>query len=572
MGRALVNIRIRGTTYWFRRRVPSALVSLAGQTELVRSLRTSSAREARRRATILWTETDRAFDAMTKQSLAAEQVAAILRRLREEPLWDSPTGDELTREWRDNDEMPLQNLLKLGPDQIRALPEAERRHLFEHLGQLARQVEMDELVIDRDFARAEAMIAQRQAAAADGRAADAERTAYVAVGMAAAATGGAAGGADRTVAPKPSPTFFEHVEAFLADKQTKDDDGRAYTQQTVQQVRASFRLLVEFVGDKPLRAYTRADAGEFRGQVLQLPFSHGKSRSNPLTGPEAVARNKALPTPQRTVTMKTAKRHFSALSQYWEWLEARGHVDQNIFHGFKFPGTKSNRKRRDDWSPEDMEKVFRHEPWYGPGADRESAYYWLPLIALHSGMRVEEIARLRPREDIQTIDGVPAIMIQPHPDGWNPKTEAGERVVPIHSRLAAFGFLDFVERRRQAGAARLFADLQPGGPDGKYSYTFSREFSRAKIHKMEVGAKTTFHSFRHSVRTLLTDTDAMLRDAWIDAVLGHDADDVRDQEHRRRQSEGIKTYLKRVGIQRLREVVEAIEPPIDLSRFLRPMA
>ena len=146
-------------------------------------------------------------------------------------------------------------------------------------------------------------------------------------------------------------------ESALAEAEARARDWleeRGDAWETVQQVRATFRLLVEFLGDKPLRAYTRADAGEFRSQVLQLPFSHGKSRSNPLTGPEAVARNKALPTPQKTLTMKTAKCHFSTLSQYWEWLETRGHVDDNIFLGFKFPGTKSSRKRRDDWSPEDM--------------------------------------------------------------------------------------------------------------------------------------------------------------------------------------------------------------------------
>ncbi len=563
MTRSLANIRIRGTVYHFRRRVPPALTAIVGQVEIVRSLRTSVAREARQRAAILWTATDRAFDLMSRQSLAAEQVAAILRRLREEPLWESPTATELVTEWRDNDETPLNNFIKLAPDQIRALPESDRRHLIEHYAALARQVEMDELVIDRDFARAEAMHARRQAEGAATRAVVAERVAYAAVGMAVA---GGAVPAPMPLASRSSPMFSENIEAFIADKRVKDDDGQAYTEQTVKQVRATFRLWVELIGEKPVREYTGEDAGKFRTLILQLPFSHGKS-GKPIHALEAIEGNKVLPVPKKTITMKTAKRHFSAMMQYWKWLKPRGHVSEVIFSGFEFRGTKSNKKRRDDWSPEDLERLFLHEPWFGSEADRKSAYYWLPLVALYSGMREEEIARLRPEDDIKEQDGVPCIFIQPHPDGWTPKTEAGERVVPIHSALIGLGFLDFVEGRRKKKAARVFGDLVPGGPDGKYSYTFSREFSRAKIHKLGVGEKTVFHSFRHSVRTILDDAEAVIRDSWIDAVMGHDGSDTESQA--KRQSEGVKTYLKRVGVHRMVQVVEAIIPPVDVPRLLK---
>jgi hypothetical protein len=91
MGLNLSNIRIRGTVYYYRRRVPSGLVPAVGHAEIVRSLATSSAREARRRASILNVEIDRAFDRMSTMSLASEQVATIIRRLKVEPFWEAPT-------------------------------------------------------------------------------------------------------------------------------------------------------------------------------------------------------------------------------------------------------------------------------------------------------------------------------------------------------------------------------------------------------------------------------------------------------------------------------------------------
>jgi integrase len=174
-------------------------------------------------------------------------------------------------------------------------------------------------------------------------------------------------------------------------------------------------------------------------------------------------------------------------------------------------------------------------------------------------MRVEEIARLRAREDIQVKDGIPCFVLQQHPDGWTPKTEAGERVVPVHSCLVELGLLDLVERRREAECYRLFADLNPGGPDKKLSTEFSRKFSKHKA-ALGVGRKTCFHSFRHSVRTMLANTEAELRDIWIDSVMGHAADE---------KSEGERTYTKRISVKFLRRVIDAIQPDVDLNHLRR---
>ena len=57
--------------------------------------------------------------------------------------------------------------------------------------------------------------------------------------------------------------------------------------------------------------------------------------------------------------------------------------------------------------------------------------------------------------------------------------------------------------------------------------------------QLGIGPETTFHSFRHSVRPPLANASADIRDAWIDAVMGHAADEERDDDRRRRTvSEG----------------------------------
>lgn len=162
-------------------------------------------------------------------------------------MWNSPTSDELIDEWRDNDEMPLRNFVELALGQIEHLPEEQQAHLLQYCEVLKRQMRMDDLLIEHDIAKAEAMTERRRAHEATERAVQAERAVHVAVGMAAARS------APENRFVVPSPLFSENVEKFLADKQQPGDDGRAYSQQTVKQTRATFRLLVELMGEKPVR-------------------------------------------------------------------------------------------------------------------------------------------------------------------------------------------------------------------------------------------------------------------------------------------------------------------------------
>ncbi|MGO7637598.1 site-specific integrase [Rhizobium leguminosarum] len=315
------------------------------------------------------------------------------------------------------------------------------------------------------------------------------------------------------------------------------------------QYRQSAELFLGLMGDLPVGRITFETAAEFRELVLQLPFSHGKGGSGSVKKELARARaDKTLP----RVTMKTTKRHFSGMNSLWKWLVFKKHVHATVqpFSGHSFPGTKSKKSARDDWSREDMQRLFTSREYRD--APASSALRWLPLISLYSGMRLEEICRLRPGTDITVKDGMPCFDLATR-EGWDPKSEAGTRTIPIHSWLIRHGLMDFVKQQRARGAEYLFT------PElvlhrGKLSSGFSRDFSKLKFG-LGVGLKTTFHSFRHTFRTVLESTD--LKESHIDAVMGHEGGG----------SEG-RTYTKRVSTAKLREVVEAFAPPLDLS-FLR---
>ena len=176
--------------------------------------------------------------------------------------------------------------------------------------------------------------------------------------------------------------FDTCIDEFIEEKTRKTVDHRSWTAQTQVQARATFRLLQELIGRKAVGEYSRRDAGEFRRLLLQLPSSFGKapgkSAAQAIQAANAAGEAQQIP----RMTMKTAKRHFSACSGMWKWLKSNGDVTENIFIGWEFPGTKSKKKKRLPWMAEHLKVLFECDIWRNYGT--RSAVHWMPLIALHS--------------------------------------------------------------------------------------------------------------------------------------------------------------------------------------------
>jgi len=549
-------LRTRGETYWFRRKVPRALTGILGRREVEVSLRTGLRRVAEARARIAWAWTERAFGVASKgTSIAREQALVLLRRLARDEPWHHGELTEYAEAAMEGDDRHLRSVLDHASPDIAALPAEERNRVLLHLRQW---VEMLDAAARREVDAArrsgdpnEAALAEMRTALAALARTQGERDLHAALA-----------GQGQSGVEKPTVSSFE--EAFLDEKTRSTQEHRGYSGQTAGQTRATLRLWVELMGDPPVASVGGKEAGEFRALLLRLPSSHGKStggrgkvRPPPVHAMTAIERadeRERAGKPVERLSMKTTRRHFSTMQQLWKFLLQRGHVTSNPFAGFSFPGTKAKRSLRDDWAEGDLARLLRSTRLVE--AAREGGRdFWLVAIAMWSGMRLEEICRLRPGLDVRREAGVPVFFVQEQeePAPWSPKTEAGERAVPIHRELLRAGLLDHAAAR--AGQERLVPGLVPQGPDGKLGAGFSRAFSRLKTG-LGVGERTVFHSFRHSVSTILRNEEATIREPWIDAVLGHDGDGGKSQ--------GIAVYLKRIGVANLARTVEAIAYPDEV--------
>ncbi|MFT8326884.1 DUF6538 domain-containing protein [Gluconobacter oxydans] len=330
---------------------------------------------------------------------------------------------------------------------------------------------------------------------------------------------------------RPAILLTEALNRFLNSKPAKSLETQRDTSRTV-------ALFIEAFGDKSIREIDGKVAGDFRDVLFSLPASHGKTKNLSLQDEIERAASQDV----STLSAKTVKNHFMRLSSLWNDLLRRDMVEKNPWGNWDFNLTKKNPRRA--WTPEEMDKLLQTSwPLCNIPVD---TFQGITMVAAYSGMRLGEICNLR-NEDIQTIDGVQCFRICAHPeDNWSPKTEAGERLVPIHSTLLNWGILNF----QKTGEKYLFSDLKDS-QDGNRGADFSRAFSRYKT-MMELPPAITFHGFRHTVSTLLRNQNSDIREIWIDALLGHEAS---------HKSQGATTYLSGIEMQNLKRTVEAIQYP-----------
>ena len=164
------------------------------------------------------------------------------------------------------------------------------------------------------------------------------------------------------------------------------------------------------------------------------------------------------------------------------------------------------RDKRNPFSETQLRRIFEALDVTTRGRDSaRRARFWVPLIALFSGMRLNEICQLDVADMVE-IDGVLCFNVASGLDQEDRlkrvKTAASERLIPVHPELHAIGLSGYVSERVIAGDAKLFPELRLSSV-GYRSTSLSRWFSRFLVTARAVKPKTCFHSFRHNFRDAL---------------------------------------------------------------------
>jgi integrase len=180
--------------------------------------------------------------------------------------------------------------------------------------------------------------------------------------------------------------------------------------------------------------------------------------------------------------------------------------------------------------------------------------FWLPILGLYTGCRLEELAQLYV-EDVKQVEGFLCLDINTEKDK-SLKNEASDRMVPLHPVLVdVLDFPAFVESVKAKGQERVFQELKK--QSGDYGHYASRWFAR---FKKSAGIdmtpnKKVFHSFRHNF------TDTLFKGMVMETV-------IEELTGRAGKTETSRRYAKGYNIKDLYQTVsEKLDYPIDLSHL-----
>ena len=230
-----------------------------------------------------------------------------------------------------------------------------------------------------------------------------------------------------------------------------------------------------------------------------------------------MAKRKKLTT---TLNPATINAYLNRLSSVLNFAMNEGLIDRNPTRGLKVADPVRARDKRLPFSPQQLQRIFNAPLYRGclndeagyatPGPNRpRRGRFWVPLIGLFSGMRLNEICQLDVA-DVQEVDGVWCFHIRLDPAGEHDKrlkTGASERLIPIHPMLLDIGILAYASERRSEGGLKFFPELRRS-TTGYYSDPFSKWFRRFLKSAGANSPRTCFHSFRHCFRDELRRTRA----------------------------------------------------------------
>jgi integrase len=181
-----------------------------------------------------------------------------------------------------------------------------------------------------------------------------------------------------------------------------------------------------------------------------------------------------------------------------------------------------NGVRVEGFSKTELKKIFNPETYPKKDDPRFFPRFWIPLIALFSGMRLNEICQLY-TDDIRCENGVYYFCVTDKRADQHLKNSPSRRQVPVHPMLIDMGFLEFVKEVRRLRYERLFYVLNYH-PQKYYRSAVGAWFNRYLAKLGMTGRQKVFHSLRHTVKPYLR--DAGVSQEYQNALCGWSARDT----------------------------------------------
>nr|WP_244601369.1 MULTISPECIES: site-specific integrase [Rhodopseudomonas] len=361
------------------------------------------------------------------------------------------------------------------------------------------------------------------------------------------------------------------VEAYVAAK-AKDLGGTKH----VSTIGPRIQNFIQTIGDKPLREYTRQDFERYR-DILDRTPKRAYDRFKTYDLAVATEQNEKRLRPFDVIDDKTVDDDYlTPVKTFFTHLVRHSLIPANPAVGIVSTRTRESRRteRPDEgrlaFTSDQISAYFRY---IVRTRSRATEDYWLPILALYTGARLNELCQIEPRRivmhnrrwHIDLLTVYDRDEIERAVKGLKPKdkavarlklkTASARRQIPIHDDLISAGFIDLVEERREHPKfVRLFPRLRTD----RYGYYSSAVGKRLNRDLQRAGAKTaatSFYSLRHNFSAALS--RALTPDRTKDRIMGHLIDGAQGHYNNPKLEDFETAVIERVDF-----------PGVDISPYL----
>lgn len=221
----------------------------------------------------------------------------------------------------------------------------------------------------------------------------------------------------------------------------------------------------------------------------------------------------------------------------FKFAQNEDYIKENYFTSLRVK--RQEKQSRSAFTDDELQKFFNTELYTGKKFPCKWAWrYWIPVIMLYTGARVEEICQLY-IDDIRDVKGIICFDIREIRDSITNekiksiKNEQSKRLIPVHPKLKEIGLLQYVEWVKNSNDVRLFPTLKNKTISGQYKQVnppVSKWFNEDdhKQHKTSYIKKCgitdvskVLYCFRHTVETVLINHKDDVEHDKVDAIMGH---------------------------------------------------
>ncbi|MHC1752131.1 site-specific integrase [Humidesulfovibrio sp.] len=337
-------------------------------------------------------------------------------------------------------------------------------------------------------------------------------------------------------------TSLEAVITQFVDERVK---GGNWTHKTQWEYSAMFSFLRETLGaGTDIKRLSVADARKVKEALGQRNKPNTRRGFAPRKdSPSAMIR-------KDTLSVKTINKHLTGYAALFSWATANGYADANIFQGLAIRQAKATENKRKAFTSDQIAQMIWSLTTF---PTKKEFQKWGPLLGIFTGARLNEIAQLTP-DDVQEIDGVWCLDINDRSDEKHLKTASAKRIVPVHSKLIEFGFLDYVNQVKAAGHSRILHELTYDPRNG-YGRNLGRWFNESFLPKFGIRDKQyVFHCLRHTMVTELL--RAGVSDSIVKSIVGHAHDGVT-----------MNVYFKGYSTEQLKDAIERVHNEVIVTAF-----